>query len=242
MSDFTGVPRYFEKIVIQKNIVDVVRYEHLNVNSGGARDGDGKDHEHNYQNTQKARRKAVRQLAACNFDNTSKFVTLTFGNVSWDITDVRLCNKAFTKFIMRLKYRYHDLKYLAVVEFQDANGRGAVHYHMLCNLPFIKKSELAKIWGHGFIKINAIDKVDHVGAYISKYMAENLDDERLCGLKAYQYSRNLEKPIEVNSWASDADEYFSLHDFLAEKKPSYMAVYESDNAGHVEVFQYKLDS
>ena len=241
LSFSSSLPSYHEKIVIQKNIIDVVRYEHLNTkNCGGSRDGDGRDREHNYKNTQKARRKSVRQLAAMNFDNSSKFVTLTFRSVTCDYKNVKLCNKAFTAFIKRLKYRYPDLKYLAVIEFQDKNGRGAVHYHMLCNLPYIKKKELSDIWSYGFVKINAIDKVDHVGAYISKYMTENLDDERLCGLKAYQYSRNLEKPVEVNSWASDKQFYFDVHDFIEKSSPTYCVEYVSEHSGTVQLLQFKL--
>jgi hypothetical protein len=57
--------------------------------------------------------------------------------------------------MMRLNYHIgHALKYVSVVEFQK---RGAVHYHaVFFNLPFIVNDELAAIWSHGFIKINAI--------------------------------------------------------------------------------------
>lgn len=220
------------------------QYEHLNVESGGNRydedleRGSGADKEHNYANTQKARREAVRNLTTANFDSTSKFVTLTFGNVDFDFTDVKACNRAFKRFIMRLKYRYPDLQYLAVIEFQE---RGAVHYHMICNLPFVKKSDLARIWGYGFVKINAIDKVDNVGAYISKYMAKDLDDTRLQGLKAYQYSRTLQKPVELTNWhEGDIDALQGVEALLNEKTPSYAATYESDNAGRITYAQYKI--
>lgn len=39
-------------------------------------------------------------------------------------------------------------------EFQK---RGAIHYHLLCNLPFVSSKELAEIWTHGFIKIKKIE-------------------------------------------------------------------------------------
>jgi len=56
---------------------------------------------------------------------------------------------------------------LAVIQFQD---RGAIHYHMMSDLPYIPKAKLSKIWGNGFIKINDITNVDNVGAYLIGYM------------------------------------------------------------------------
>lgn len=233
---------FYEKITIQKNIIDVKRYQHLNVHGGGDHtDGEGLFHDENYKRTQRCRRESVRQLAAMNFDRNSKFVTLTFKDTDeFDIRSVKDCDKRFKLFIDRLRRRYPELMYLAVIEFQDKHGRGAVHYHMLCNLPFIKAKKLEEIWKYGYVKINAIDKVDHVGAYISKYMTADMDDERLCGLKAYLYSRNLQKPIQVTSWGSDADEFRSVHEFIESNSPSYAATYESEECGTVTVLQYKL--
>lgn len=239
--------RFFKKIIVAGNVITVKQYEHLNVQGGGnrydgANYGEGANKEHNYANTQRARREAVRNLATANFDCNSKFVTLTFRDgVGFDIRDVKSCNKAFHLFVMRLKHRYKELKYLAVVEFQDKNGRGAVHYHMICNLPFVKKSELSRIWGNGFVKINAIDKVDNVGAYISKYMAKDLDDTRLQGLKAYMYSRTLCKPVELTNWREgDIDAMEGVSSLISEETPSYEATYESVNAGRITYVQYKL--
>ena len=66
------------------------------------------------------------------------------------------------------------------------------------NVPYIKHSELSDIWGQGYIKINRIDSVDNVGAYICKYMSKDFDiDDRLKGHKCYFTSRKLDKPIEL---------------------------------------------
>lgn len=240
------VSSYFEKITVAGNIITVRRYEHLNVLGGGAverpENGEGACKDENYKKTQKKRREAVRNLCTSNFDNQSKFVTLTFRDgLPFDIKNVKACNVEFNKFIKRLKYRHPELKYLAVIEFQDKNGRGAVHYHVLCNLPYVKKSELAAIWGLGFVKINRIENVDNVGAYVSKYMAKDLDDTRLQGLNAYQYSRNLEKPIEVTTWReSDSEIFREVEQIYKEKSPSYAATYESEKAGKIQYFQYNL--
>lgn len=234
--------RYFEKIVVTQGIVEVWRYEKLNVHGGGARDGDGAEHEKNYRYTQRVRRNRIRQLICSNFDSTSKFVTLTFDtNRDFDITDVQACNLFFKNFILRLKYRFPDLRYVAVIEFQDKNGRGAVHYHMICNLPFIKKSELQEIWRGGFVKINAIDKVDNVGAYVIKYMCKDTEDARLCGENAYLHSRGLKEPMTLCTWKGDPDEWRDLHIALEKHSPSYSRKYESEDAGEIEYFQYNFN-
>lgn len=152
--------------------------------------------------------------------------------------DVKACNAYFKKFVKRIKYRYPNFKYCAVIEFQDSNGRGAVHYHMVCNLPYIKKNELADIWGGGFVKINAIDHVDNVGAYVIKYMTSDMDDKRLCGLQAYLHSRNLEKPVEVKSWGKNNIVWHDVHDEIENKTPTYYGEYMSDKAGKVEYYQF----
>ena len=234
--------KYFEKIVISQGIVEVWRYEKLNVKGGGNPDGkktDGADQYGNYLKRQKARRNRIRQLVCTNFDSGSKFVTLTFDNSrDFDITDVQSCNRYFKQFIQRLRYRYADLQYVAVIEFQDKNGRGAVHYHMICNLPFIKKSELQEIWRGGFVKINRIDKVDNVGAYVIKYMCKDTEDKRLCGENAYMHSKGLREPLEICTWKGDASEWRDVHDALERETPSYSAKYESEHAGVIEYMQY----
>ena len=232
----------YTKIVVTKGIYEVFEYEKLNVNGGGFKEGDGENKEENYKQTQRKRRSKIRQLICQNFDSSSKFVTLTFGHCEHDVKDVKQCNKLFHDFIKRLRRKFPHLEYVAVIEFQDKNGRGAVHYHMICNLPYIRKKELSEIWDNGFIKINAIDKVDNVGAYVIKYMTADMDDKRLMGLKAYNCSKGLEKPVEVKSWSNeDGTVIFDLLDFLKEKSASYVRAYKTDNAGDIRYSQYNLN-
>ena len=141
-----------------------------------------------------------------------------------------------------MKRKFPEFQYVAVIEFQDQNGRGAVHYHMICNLPYIKKPELAEIWRGGFVKINRIDKVDNVGAYVIKYMTVDMDDKRLCGENAYLHSRYLKQPLEVTTWRrGDESCWRDLHDALEKQTPSYSAKYESEAAGHIEYYQYNMN-
>jgi hypothetical protein len=233
----------YKKAIISGNVIEIYEYEHLNVKGGGYHPGDGKDKEENYARTQRRRKNELRRLITQNFEATgSKFVTLTFDNArDFDIKDVKACNRYFKKFIQRLKRRYSEMRYVSVIEFQDKNDRGAVHYHMICNLPYIRKSELAEIWGAGYVKINRIDNVDNVGVYVTAYMTADMDDKRLMGLKAYNASRGLQRPIEAKSWQEEDWNQLRELEMITEKlEPSYCGQYESSEAGHIEYKQYNL--
>jgi len=136
-------------------------------------------------------RNELRRLALSNFSNKSKFITLTFKD---DMTDIAESNKFFKAFARKLRKIQTDFKYIAVIEFTKA---GRIHYHMLCNLKYVPAKKIEEAWGQGFIKINRIDHVDNIGAYVIKYMTKEAVDARLIGKKMYQTSKGLVKPKEL---------------------------------------------
>ncbi len=163
-----------------------------------------------------------------------KFLTLTYKE---NLTDIGKARKDFDRFIKRLNHHYNtQLKYIAVVEFQK---RGAIHFHLLCNLPFVKLNELAQVWSFGFVKLNKIDNIDNVGAYITKYMTKENIDERLTGKKCYSMSQNLKKPVVIydmitRSGYSKIDEILEQ---LVPVRPLYTVEYESEYLGRVRYTQ-----
>ena len=234
-----------KKYVITGHILEVYTYQSYIRGKGGAnRTSASADLENklkNYANNNQRRRDKIRRLACSNFNNKyDKFLTLTFAE---NKTDIQECNLLFKNFIKRLKYQYklNNLKYLAVIEFQE---RGAVHYHCLLNIPYIPHKDLQDLWGNGFVFINAIEHVDNIGAYILKYMTKDNNDVRLMGQKAYLSSRNLIKPEEIAN--------HNIKDFsILEKKiisrynlndinPVYVANYTTELLGDCEYKQYNL--
>lgn len=182
-------------------------------------------------------RNMIRRLASSNFDSSSKFITLTFKKNETDLTAAHL---HFDKFIKRLKYylrkeKQHDnLKYICVVEFQK---RGAIHYHMISNMPYVKNSTLAEIWRHGFVKINRITHVDNVGAYIVKYMTKSGGDERLEGRKSYFTSKNnLERPHEFKGEVAVA-----ILEALKHEKKVFSSSYTTEYLGQCFYTEYNLN-
>lgn len=184
-------------------------------------------------------RTQIRRLINSNHD-LIKFVTLTFEE---NILDVASANKYFNKFIMRLKYKYPDFKYLSIIEFQKKRGKtngdgGAVHYHFLCNLPYIKKAELAEVWKHGFVTINKIKNVDNVGAYVCKYLQKDMTDDRLFNHKKYFCSKNIEKPTTIfdEKIIEMMFSEFRLHDL----KPDFESAFSNKFVGNVAYKSYNL--
>ncbi|MCO5447803.1 Rep protein [Enterococcus faecalis] len=143
----------------------------------------------------KNKRFEIARLVDTNFDNKTKFLTLTFKE---NIQEIDYANNEFKKFIKRLNYYiYHNkkayLKYLATWEKQK---RGAIHYHIiLFNFPYISFQQLTLIWGHGYLLINKIDvdSIENRGRYVSKYFDKELEFKEH-KKKAFFSSRNLKKP------------------------------------------------
>ncbi len=235
-----------KKYVITGHILEVYTYDYYIHGKGGFSgtpkgQADINSALKNYANTNQRRRDKIRRLACTNFNNKyDKFLTLTFKE---NMTNIEECNLLFKNFIKRLKYTHklHNLKYLAVIEFQE---RGAVHYHVLLNIPYIPQNELQKLWGHGFIFINAISHVDNLGAYILKYMTKDNNDTRLMGKKAYLTSRNLkQEEIIVNH---DIKDFSKLENKIIQKynlndlKAVYEANFDTEMLGNCTYKQYNF--
>jgi hypothetical protein len=147
-------------------------------------------------------RNTVRRLVAANFDaKNDTFLTLTFAD---NIQDLDYANKLFKSFIRSLRLYLREahgpeiadaFKYLAVLEFQK---RGAIHYHVILgDVPFLPFEILTPMWPYGWYKLNRIEHVRNVGAYVSKYLYKDVSDPRLRGKRAYQSSRNLTRPFVI---------------------------------------------
>jgi hypothetical protein len=173
----------------------------------------------------------VRRLVNSN-PNLKKFLTLTFKD---NVKDIDYANLRFKLFIEKLRRKRSFFKYIAVIEFQK---RGAVHYHLLCNLQYIKAKDIEKLWGNGFIKINRISHLENVGSYIAKYMNKNAFDVRLNGRKAYFTSRNINRPIEVvdNSLAKKIIKMYNLE----KTKPVKNYSFQNDYVGNVKYSLFKI--
>lgn len=237
---------YNKKIVWSGNIVEVYEYENsivkgeTNNGSGRSVEADEENKERHRKNTLARARRDVRRLINANvgkWGEKPKFLTLTFAE---NVQDIKQANYEFKKFRQRLEYGLNiKLKYVVVIEFQK---RGAIHYHVVFfNLPYIPNAKLAEIWRNGFIKINSIEHVDNVGAYVTKYMTKDNDDDRLKGKKSYFTSRGLNKPLEKYLNDEDEKEIAKVKEKLSHKKV-YENRFDNEYVGNILYTQYNLKS
>lgn len=198
------------------------------------RDNSNRSSEYRRRNSIDALNK-IRRLTLANFmhENT-KLMTLTFGDCNFDINDPKICNPLFSDFMGKLRKRYSDFMYLGVFEFQK---RGACHYHILNNLPYIQnEEELAPLWSHGFTDIRRPDYI--VPSYLFKYLAKDLNDEKLKGVRVYFQSRNLLQPKEYVGIQA-----YNLAEKVAERIPIFANEYKNHyNGSTVKYRQFDISS
>lgn len=176
----------------------------------------------------------IRRLGLGNFGKKDKFVTLTFNNdQDFDISDLSICLAHYKKFIRKLKTIHPQLKYITVPEFQK---RGAVHYHVICNLPYVDDSDLEVIWGYGFIKILAINDTKGVAIYLTKYLSKRFDDPRKNGHRLYYSSKNLMRPQVL--YGEGAEQLSAALSRSSHVSVAYANSYQTEHNGQVEYKQY----
>jgi len=137
-------------------------------------------------------KKNLKRFLYCNTD-LLYFWTFTFRN---NVDDINYANRFFKKFTQRLRYKYPDIKFIAVVEFQK---RGAVHYHVVLN-QYVDFYEMSGIWRYGFCLVKRVNNRRHLVNYVLKYLKKfSPKDRRLWGKKVYHTSRNLIKPDDFTN-------------------------------------------
>ena len=184
------------KIIKSGNVIEVFNYTNGVYRNYECNTSVGKtktDSLKRFDNINRAKNN-LRRIINSNVTGRDTFLTLTFKDNFSDLVQAKIY---FKRFIQQMKRYGFNLKYCYVVEFQK---RGAIHFHViLFNSGFIDVHIIEKAWKHGFIKINHIDNVDNVGAYVVKYMNKDMNDGRLKNCDLYGRSRGLKKPIETNN-------------------------------------------
>jgi hypothetical protein len=193
-------------------------------------------------------RSRIRRLVNSNPD-LNKFLTLTFKDDIAGNRDFLTANQYFDVFVKRMRRFFSAFKYVCVPEYQSdyyfrskalKPGGGAIHYHLLCNLPYIDISLFeGRFWTFGFARLNCIDNVDNVGAYVCKYLGKANFDVRFFKKKKFFYSTNLIQPLVVDKF----DEFKNWFSFLDLKSciKRFFTTIDTDFFGVIEYSQYKIN-
>lgn len=172
-------------------------------------------------------------LALANFTIGDKFIRLSYAA---DVENLKQAYSDLGLFCKRLEYYIRkenssfSLKYLAVPEIQYERekkyGKGVWHFHIIANIPYLKKSKLEELWGHGFCHIEEIYDVAGKALYCAKYITKQQKDPRLSGQKSVTRSRNLYVPPEYSH-----DDAEKAYDALELKKIKPLHVRHEYNVG-----------
>lgn len=206
---------YFNLKTIQSgNRIEVYKYSKANEKGFAGRNKTGRKGKgvaNKEQNRKivliRARNKIIR-LINSNPDMMT-FISLTYKE---NMKDIQKSKADLNQLCKDLKRDFINFKYLYVIEWQQ---RGAIHFHMICNLPVPTETAKSKefkpegqkilerqfhdtYWEYGFCDIRDLSQEgnNNAGLYVSVYLVEDLFDIDLQGAKCYGYSRNLNKPIE----------------------------------------------
>lgn len=240
---------YFNLKTIQSgNRIEIYKYSRAHERGFQGKNKTGRkgkgiaDKEKNRRETLNKARNQVIRLVNCNPDLMT-FISLTYKE---NMQDLLIGKADINRLCKTLKRDYAYLKYLYVLEFQS---RGAIHYHMLCNLPV--QSETAKsrhlkpdgqkilerqfhemYWPHGWVDIRDLRQEGNTnaGRYLSVYLIEDLFTIDLQGAKCYGYSRNLRKPIEHTTMTQQKPHEipFDFDGYDLKYASSYETKYEVD--------------
>jgi len=166
-------------------------------------------------------RNNIRRLVNANVDQYGfepVFLTFTYEK---DVTDVSEAWRDWEAFMRRMRARYGKQHALTVMEFQDKNRAGVVHFHCIffnlspeleanekcncgrkgcdaykigkCQHQYGKRS-IAILWRNGYVDIERVRSAKNVGAYVCSYLDVSAGDSRLIGKKFYSTTRNLFHP------------------------------------------------
>nr|CDL67075.1 unnamed protein product [uncultured bacterium] len=174
----------------------------------------------------------LRDLINFNFSGGKNelWITLTFGKNK--VYNPKELYPIFTNFIKRFRYHFSGLV-IDYIYIPEPHEKGDWHIHLLLKANkelYIKNSELNKIWGYGFVKVNRLKDVDNIGAYVSAYLTNIKEGEETKkgarlhlyppGHQLYRYSKGIKKPSSVYGSYSDAKKEVGSH------KPTYKTTFK----------------
>ena len=153
------------------------------------------------------------------------WITLTFGKNK--VYNANELYPIFHSFIKRLRYKFKEMV-LDYIYVPEPHEKGDWHIHLLLKSNkelYIKNSLLNEIWGNGFVKVNRLQDVDNIGAYVSAYLTNIKDGEETkkgarlylypAGHQLYRCSKGILKPT------SEYLPYYEAKKKVSSLKPTF---------------------
>lgn len=274
--------QYMEKSNFTNNIQKLDADRYVVLDTGEIKEFDKSGNRSENKNSLNQTMKSLRYLINANYSGQPNelWITLTFSDSSLarNTNAVYLC---FNKFIKRLRYKYgKDLEYIAILEPHeikdgDIKNWHGYHFHLLLksyirkNL-YIPHEDFENVWGLGLCRIERLNNVDNIGAYLSAYLTnieENTENSdylnnkgqkkyikgaRLWlypkGIRLYRKSKGIKKPTRIKMTYAEARAIIGVEPHYRKKIPIEIddfqntIIYEQFNRRRKKNLSRKKDS
>jgi hypothetical protein len=187
------------------------------------------DSDGNRLRAERRARKIVRRY--CTANGIDRLVTLTFRPPF--CTDPRELTEHRKRFIRRLRCSLdHRFPYVWVPELHQDGVK--LHAHMGINR-FVKKGQMAEVWGHGFVDLRLIrvrgaaNELQHrrrAASYLSKYIGKAFDQPATFGCHRYEVGQGCQPRCEKQTFATEEEARAWASTLMGGNTPTF--VFDSD--------------
>lgn len=170
--------QYMEKVNTESYIRKLDSDSYVDLQTGEIKEFEKTVNRSQLENSLRKTFNKLRELINTNFDGSENelFVTLTYKG-ELQTKDTKRVYTDFDKFMKRMKYKYRDASTIDYINVLEPHATGNFHMHVLMRFNdlesiYIQNSEMAQIWGNGFVTIQSLKGIDNIGAYLSAYLAD----------------------------------------------------------------------
>ncbi|MFZ2559998.1 MAG: replicative protein [Lactococcus raffinolactis] len=271
--------QYMEKSNFTNNIQKLDADRYVVLETGEIKEFDKSENRSENKNSLNQTMKKLRYLINANFSGKPNelWITLTFAD-SLLARNANAVYLYFNKFIKRLRYKYgKDLEYMAVLEPHeikngDIKNWHGYHFHLLLKSYvrkkiFIPHEDFENIWGLGFCRIERLNNIDNIGAYLSAYLTNVEDNSEIVdcankkkyikgarlwlypkGIRIYRKSKGIKKPTRIKMTYAEARTIIGVEPHYRKKIPIEIddfqntIIYEQFNRRRKKNLSKKKDS
>lgn len=170
--------QYLEKVNKKAHIRKLDSERYVDLETGEIRAFERTENRGQGENSLRKTFNRLRELINTNFTGSPNelFGTLTYRG-ELQTNDTKKVYDDFKNFMKRLRYEYKNTTTIDYINVLEPHASGNFHMHVLMRFNdlesiYIPNSELAEIWGNGFVTIQSLKGVDNIGAYLSAYLAD----------------------------------------------------------------------
>lgn len=170
--------QYMEKTNAVAHIQKIDSERYVDLKTGEVKEFERTQNRSQGQNSLRKTFNRLRELINTNFNGSSNelFITLTYRG-DLQTNDTKKVYEDYKNFMKRLKYKFRDLSTIDYINVLEPHASGNFHMHALLRFNdvesiFIPNTELAEIWGNGFVSVQSMKHVDNIGAYVSAYLSD----------------------------------------------------------------------